>query len=206
MFTKELMHYYLGVLSTRLTSAPVEIWVVNDAAIVLQFGFKESCSCIDVIKDVELDIRGFVFDIGQEHALPNGWLRDYAMFSNMFSRSLRKYIGDTVVFNNVLTCHYLSPVAIVATLLRANIPKKEAVRDAICVFIEADLTVEQVVNCFSNLYLSGLPLYLADLLVVVREHFNVNTHENKYSEIDRLFKVYGDNVQTMAGRISADLL
>ena len=92
-FTRENLDTYLKDLAKEFrkrngTAMPAEIILIGGAAVLLNYGFRDSTTDIDAIIRASSSMKDAINHVGDKHSLPNGWLNADFMRTGSYSPKL----------------------------------------------------------------------------------------------------------------------
>ena len=161
-FTKENLDRCLVALAKEFrkrngTAVPAEIVLIGGAAILENYGFRESTYDVDAIIHASSAMKEAINLISDKMGLPNGWLNTDFVKTRSYTPKLTEYSVYYKTFSNVLTVRTVSAEYLIAMKLMAGRKYKHDLSDVVGVLMEHEQTgkpigMEQIDIAMRNLY------------------------------------------------------
>ena len=140
-FNKENLDSYLRELAKDYRrkngkSMPVEIILIGGAAVVINYGFRESTYDMDAIIEASSSIKDSINYIGDKHGLPNGWLNADFMKTTSYTPKIILYSRFYKTFSNVINVRTISGEYLIVMKLMSGRQYKYDLSDVIGVLWE----------------------------------------------------------------------
>lgn len=106
-FTSENLDTYLKALAKEYKKLsgkgmPAEIILIGGAAILANYGFRESTYDMDALISASSAMRDAISHVGDEYGLPNGWLNEDFIKTKSYTPKLRQYSVHYKEFGRIL--------------------------------------------------------------------------------------------------------
>lgn len=161
-FTKENLDYYLKELAEEFRkrngkNTPAEIVLVGGAAILVNYGFRETTYDIDAVITASSAMKEAVNAVGDRLGLPNGWLNADFKNTSSYSPKLSQYSKYYRTYSNVLNIRTISAEYLVAMKLMSGRRYKKDLSDIIGILSEQErmgepLSYQQIDCAVKKLY------------------------------------------------------
>lgn len=161
-FSKESMDAYLRELAKeyrRLVgkNMPAEIVLIGGAAIIANYGFRESTTDIDAIIHAASAMKDAINTVGDKFDLPNGWLNSDFTQTDSYSPRLVEHSTYYKTFSNVVTVRTVEAEYLIAMKLRSGRQYKYDLSDVVGILAEAErkgkpISLEQIQTAYTNMY------------------------------------------------------
>lgn len=161
-FTKENLDQCLKELAKefrRLNGEviPAEIVLVGGAAILANYGFRETTYDMDAIIQASSAMKEAINHVGDRFGLPNGWLNTDFVRTKSFSPKLIEYSTYYKKFSNILTIRTVTSEYLIAMKLMSGRKYKNDLSDVIGVLREHEkrgnpISMERLKTAVLNLY------------------------------------------------------
>lgn len=160
--TKETLDYYLKELAKEFrkrngTKTPAEIIMVGGAAIIANYGFRESTQDIDAIISANSAMKESINVIGDRLNLPNGWINSDFIRTNSYTSKLVEVSKYYRTYSNILFVRTINAEYLVAMKLMSCRQYRRDLSDIIGIIKEQQekgkpLTYECISNAVHALY------------------------------------------------------
>lgn len=139
--SKENLNYYLNELSKEYRKLggknyPAEIVLIGGAAILANYGFRETTTDIDAILPSISIMKEAINHITDKHHLPEGWLNNDFMKTKSYSPKLAQYSLPYKEFNHVLSVRIVMPEYLIAMKLKSGRKYKYDLSDIVGILEE----------------------------------------------------------------------
>lgn len=139
--SKENLNYYLNELSKEYRKLggknyPAEIVLIGGAAILANYGFRETTTDIDAILPSISIMKEAINHITDKHHLPEGWLNNDFMKTKSYSPKLAQYSLPYKDFNHVLSVRIVMPEYLIAMKLKSGRKYKYDLSDIVGILEE----------------------------------------------------------------------
>lgn len=161
-FTSENMDMYLKELAKKYKKLsgrgmPAEIILIGGAAILANYGFRESTYDMDALIDASSAIDNAINSVGDEFGLPNGWLNADFVKTKSYTPKLRQYSVHYKEFSRILEIRTVQAEYLVAMKMVSARQYKNDLSDIIGIVAEHQkrdkpLTFEMIERAMMNLY------------------------------------------------------
>jgi len=136
---------------------PAEIVLIGGAAILANYGFRESTYDIDAIINASEYMKDAINIVGDELGLPNGWMNSDFVKTSSYSPKLILYSKFYKRFGNIIDVRTVTGEYLIAMKLMSARKYKNDISDVIGILIEEkrrgnDITHEIIRNAVVNLY------------------------------------------------------
>lgn len=140
-FSKENLNYYLNELSKEYRKLggknyPAEIVLIGGAAILANYGFRETTTDIDAILPSISIMKEAINHITDKHHLPEGWLNNDFVNTKSYSPKLAQYSLPYKDFNHVLSVRIVMPEYLIAMKLKSGRKYKNDLSDIVGILEE----------------------------------------------------------------------
>lgn len=200
IFTKENLDICLRELGKEFrklngTAMKAELTLIGRAAILANYGFRDSTYDVDAIIQASSAMKDAVNRVGDKFGLPNGWLNTDFTRTSSYSPKLTTFSTYYKTFSHVLTVRTISGAYLVAMKLMAGRQYKNDISDIVGILREQEnrgkpLTMGQITQAVEDLY-SGwekLPQGSQALLEQILEEGKTGELYQVYREQERLAK------------------
>ena len=107
LFTQENLDTYLKALAREYKKLggkgmPAEIILIGGAAILANYGFRESTYDMDALIDASSAMKDAINHVGDEYGLPNGWLNEDFVKTKSYTPKIRQYSVHYKEFGRIL--------------------------------------------------------------------------------------------------------
>ncbi len=141
IFTKENLDQYLKELGKEFrkrngTKMPAEIVLVGGAAILANYGFRESTYDVDAVVSASSVMKEAVNAVGDKFSLPSRWLNSDFQSTNSYSPNLRRYSKPYKTYSNVLHIRTMDAEYLVAMKLKSGRSYKKDLSDVVGILYE----------------------------------------------------------------------
>lgn len=136
---------------------PAEIILIGGAAILANYGFRESTYDMDALIDASSAMRDAINHVGDEYGLPNGWLNDDFIQTKSYTPKLWQYSDYYKEFGRILKVRTVKKEYLVAMKMVSARQFKNDLSDIVGVIAEHQrrgipLTFEMVERAMPELY------------------------------------------------------
>jgi len=140
-FTKENLDAYLKELGKEFrklngTKMPAEIVLIGGAAILANYGFRETTYDIDAVILASSVMKDAINRVGDRLNLPTGWLNTDFEKTESYSQKLLEVSVYYRIFSNVLTIRTISAEYLIAMKLMSGREYKFDLSDIIGILLE----------------------------------------------------------------------
>jgi len=132
-YLKELAKEYRRMVGKNM---PAEIVLVGGAAILANYGFRESTQDIDAIITAASAMKDAITVVGDRYDLPSGWLNSDFIKTDSYSPKLIEFSCYYRTFANVVTVRTIEAEYLIAMKLRAGRQYKYDLSDVIGILAE----------------------------------------------------------------------
>jgi len=161
-FTKENLDTYLKELGKEFrklngAKVPAEIILIGGAAILANYGFRETTYDIDAIILASAAMKDAINHVGDKLGLPNGWLNTDFKNTNSYSDKLIEVSVYYKTFSNILTVRIVSAEYLVAMKLMSGREYKFDLSDIVGILLEHErsnnpISREMIESAVAKLY------------------------------------------------------
>lgn len=161
-FTSENLDTYLKALAKEYKklsgkSIPAEIILIGGAAILANYGFRESTYDMDALISSSSAISDAISHVGDEYGLPNGWLNEDFIKTKSYTPKLRQYSVHYKEFGRILEIRTVQAEYLLAMKMVSARDYKNDLSDIIGIIAEHQkrqlpLTWEMVERAMLELY------------------------------------------------------
>lgn len=139
------------------TAVPAEIILIGGAAILENYGFRESTYDVDAVIHASSAMKEAINLVGDKMGLPNGWLNTDFTKTRSYTPKLTEYSIYYKTFSNVLSVRTVSAEYLIAMKLMAGRRYKHDLSDVAGVLMEHEragkpISREQIDTAMQNLY------------------------------------------------------
>lgn len=200
VFTKENLDACLSRLAKEFrklngTKVPAEIVLIGGAAVLANYGFRDTTYDIDAIIRASSYMKEAINHVGDEMGLPNGWLNSDFTKTKSYSPKLLQYSKYYKRFGHVLEVRTVSEEYLVAMKLMSGRQYKNDISDVIGILREQKergkpLTLERIKNAVCNLYdcWDNLPQDSRNLIAEVMQDEQYEALYEQYRSNERIAK------------------
>ncbi len=192
VFTKENLDVYLKELAKEFrklngTKMPAEITLIGGAAILANYGFRDSTTDIDAVIHASSAMKEAVNHVGDKFKLQSSWLNADFMNTASYSAKLTEISVYYKTFSNILTIRTVSAEYLIAMKLKAGRKYKNDLSDIIGILAEHQkrgnpLTLEKINTAVTILY-GGFDSIPKDSAVFIENAFTCADLEKIYNDI-----------------------
>ena len=168
---------------------PAEIVLIGGAAIISNYGFRDSTTDIDALIEATHSMKDAINIVGDRNGLPNDWLNADFMMTNSYTPKISQYSKFYKSFAYVLDVRVVTREYLVAMKLMSVRQYKNDISDIIGVLKEekengTPITIEEITTAITNLYgdWSVLSQYSRDLIEKLIANDNFDGLYEKYRE------------------------
>ncbi len=138
---------------------PIEIILVGGAAVMENYGFRETTRDIDAILPTASIIKESIRHTGDKYALPDGWLNDDFVKTKSYSSKLFLYSVPYKTINQVLNVRTVTAEYLIAMKLKSARDYKNDLSDIAGILNEhksngKEITFQMIDTAVKNLYRS----------------------------------------------------
>lgn len=161
-FTSENLDTYLKALAKEYKklggkSMPAEIVLIGGAAILANYGFRESTYDMDALISASSAMREAISHVGDEYGLPNGWLNEDFIKTKSYTPKLRQYSVHYKEFGRILEIRTVQAEYLLAMKMISARDYKNDLSDIVGIIAEHQhrqlpLTWEKVEQAMLELY------------------------------------------------------
>lgn len=161
-FTSENLDTYLKALAKEYKklsgkSIPAEIILIGGAAILANYGFRESTYDMDALISASSAMSDAISHVGDEYGLPNGWLNEDFIKTKSYTPKLRQYSVHYKEFGRILEIRTVQAEYLLAMKMVSARDYKNDLSDIIGIIAEHQqrqlpLTWEMVERAMLELY------------------------------------------------------
>lgn len=161
-FTSENLNTYLKALAKEYKklsgkSMPAEIVLIGGAAILANYGFRESTYDMDALISASSAMRDAISHVGDEYGLPNGWLNEDFIKTKSYTPKLRQYSVHYREFGRILEIRTVQAEYLLAMKMVSARDYKNDLSDIVGIIAEHQhrqlpLTWEKVERAMLELY------------------------------------------------------
>jgi len=200
VFTKENLDACLSRLAKEFrklngTNVPAEIVLIGGAAVLANYGFRDTTYDIDAIIRASSYMKEAINHVGDEMGLPNGWLNSDFTKTKSYSPKLLQYSKYYKRFGYVLEVRTVSEEYLVAMKLMSGRQYKNDISDIIGILREQKergkpLTLERIKTAVCDLYdcWDNLPQDSRDLIAEVMRDEQYEALYEQYRSNERITK------------------
>lgn len=136
---------------------PAEIILVGGAAILANYGFRDSTADIDAVINSASSMKDAINHVGDRFGLSNGWLNADFIRTGSYSPKLSEISIHYKTFSNILEIRTISAEYLIAMKLRSGRKYKNDLSDIIGILAEQKernltLSFEQIDTAVKKLY------------------------------------------------------
>lgn len=161
-FTSENLDTYLKALAKEYKKLsgkgmPAEIILIGGAAILANYGFRESTYDMDALISATSAMRDAISHVGDEYGLPNGWLNEDFVKTKSYTPKLRQYSVHYKEFGRILEIRTIRAEYLLAMKMMSARDYKNDLSDIVGIIAEHQqrqlpLTWEMVDRAMLELY------------------------------------------------------
>jgi hypothetical protein len=192
LFTKENLDVYLKELGKEFRKlngkkVPAEIVLVGGAAILINYGFRESTYDMDGIILASSSMKDAINHVGDRLDLPNGWLNEDFKRTPSFSEKLFAVSTYYKTFSNIIKVRTVAAEYLVAMKLMSGRQYKNDLSDIVGILWEHHKSGNSITK--GDIERAIIQLYGADVSVpphsqkVLEDAFVYEDLESVYHEI-----------------------
>ena len=171
---------------------PIEIILVGGAAVMENYGFRETTRDIDAILPTASIIKESIRHTGDKYALPDGWLNDDFVKTKSYSSKLFLYSVPYKTVNQVLNVRTVTAEYLIAMKLMSARDYKNDLSDIAGILNEhksvgKEITYEMIDTAVNNLYGSWdlVPHRASDFLKDLLNSKDLQTSYNRIREEEK---------------------
>jgi len=136
LFTQENLDTYLKALAREYKKLggkgmPAEIILIGGAAILANYGFRESTYDMDALIDASSAMKDAINHVGDEYGLPNGWLNEDFVKTKSYTPKIRQYSVHYKEFGRILEVRTVKAEYLIAMKLVSARPYKNDLSDIV---------------------------------------------------------------------------
>lgn len=168
-------------------SIPAEIILIGGAAIIENYGFRETTTDIDALITASSAMKDAISNVGNKLGLPAGWLNDDFKKTDSYSSKLYEVSKYYKSFYGVLNIRTVSEEYLIAMKLKAGRKYKNDLSDIVGILFEhkkngSEITENQIMTAIEKLYGSSdnIP---ADSKMFILGLIKNGDYESVYNEI-----------------------
>ena len=160
--TREELEVYLKELGKEFRklngrTMPAEIILIGGAAIIANYGFRETTTDVDAIIQASSAMKDAINRVGDKYELPYGWLNDHFIKTDSFSNKLIEVSKPYRTFANILDVRIVTDEYLVAMKLRAGRKYKHDLSDVVGIMAEHEkkgtpITMNELKSAVQKLY------------------------------------------------------
>lgn len=141
LFTSENLDTYLKALAKEYKKLsgkgmPAEIILIGGAAILANYGFRESTYDMDALISASSVMEEAINHVGDEYGLPNGWLNTDFMKTKSYTPKLRQYSVHYKEFGRILEIRTIKAEYLIAMKMVSARQYKNDLSDIIGIIAE----------------------------------------------------------------------
>lgn len=168
------------------TAVPAEIVLIGGAAILENYGFRESTYDVDAVIHASSVMKEAINLVGDKMGLPNGWLNTDFVKTRSYTPKLAEYSIYYKTFSNVLNVRTVSAEYLIAMKLMAGRRYKHDLSDVVGVLMEHErigkpISREQIDAAMQNLY-SGWDNVPEDSRIFIENVMQSQNYEALYRQ------------------------
>lgn len=191
-FSKEEIDIYLSKLSKEYKklggrNMPVEIVLTGGAAVVTNYGFRDSTTDIDAIIPVVSIMKEAITHVGDNNGLHNGWLNADFTKTSSYSPNLASFSKHYKTYNQILNVRTITGEYLVAMKLKSARQYKYDMSDIVGILAEHErqgkpILYKDIDNAVINLYgnWNGISLEAKDELDTI---FSIGHYAELYDKV-----------------------
>lgn len=193
-FTKDNLDTYLKALAKEYkkrnrNAPPAEIILVGGAAILTNYGFRNTTTDVDAIIHATSAMKDSINHVGDTFNLPNNWLNTDFTHTSSYSPKLSEISTYYKTFSNILQVRTISAEYLVAMKLCSGRKYKNDLSDIIGILAEhekrgAPITMDAINNAVLSLYSDWKKISTESLTFITNALQNKN-YQNLYSTVNR---------------------
>lgn len=193
-FTKENLDIFLKELGKEFrklnkTAIPAEIILIGGAAILANYGFRDSTMDVDAVIYASSAMKDAINRVGEKYNLPYGWLNADFMRTGSYSPKLDEYSVYYRTFSNVLRIRTVSAEYLIAMKLKSGRRYKNDLSDIIGILAEHEkkgnpISLEKINTAVINLY-GNWDGISADSKKFIEDALNNGGYEKIYSTVNK---------------------
>ena len=162
LFTQENLDTYLKALAREYKKLggkgmPAEIILIGGAAILANYGFRESTYDMDALIDASSAMKDAINHVGDEYGLPNGWLNEDFIKTKSYTPKIRQYSVHYKEFGRILEVRTVKAEYLIAMKLMSARPYKNDLSDIVGILaehqrLEKPVTFDMIQQAVVELY------------------------------------------------------
>lgn len=196
-FTKENLNLYLRELAKEYRkrngkSMPVEIIMIGEASVVLNYGFRASTYDMDVVMVIEgaSFLKDAINYVGDKYHLPNGWVNGDVVKTDSYTPRIIRYSRYYKTLSGVVTFRTVTGEYLLAMKLRAGRAYKYDRSDVIGILWEQEkrgdpLTMDRIRNVVVDLY-DSYDVLSDEVKDFIEEAIREGGYETKYDLVRQI--------------------
>ena len=177
---------------------PAEIILVGGAAVLANYGFRDSTTAVDAIISASSVMKEAIIKVGDNFGLPHEWLNNNFKTTTSFTGKLVEVSQYYKTFSNVLQVRAVSAEYLLAMKLMSGRQYKKDLSDIAGILLEhhrmgRPITMEAIKQAVVKLYgdWSSLPQKSQD---IIQEAFVYGDYENLYEKLGKREKSIRQNM------------
>lgn len=192
VFTKDDLEHYLKELAKEYRklagkNIPAEIVLVGGAAILVNYGFRDTTTDIDAIIHAASSMKDAIYRVGDKFDLPHRWLNADFMRTGSYSSKLDEVSVHYKELSNVVTVRMITEEYLVAMKLRSGRKYKNDLSDIIGILADHErngkpITMEMIDKAVDQLY-GGWEGFPEDSKPFIENTIKNGRYEEIYSSI-----------------------
>ncbi|NLK73082.1 MAG: hypothetical protein GX285_08710 [Clostridiales bacterium] len=191
-FNKENLDIYLKELAKLFRKqngkyATAEIILVGGAAILINYGFRNTTVDVDAIIHASSSMKDAINQVGDNYNLPNSWLNTDFMRTDSYTEKLNEFSKYYKTFSDVLQVRSVSAEYLIAMKLKSGRKYKNDLSDIIGILAEHEkrgepITLDRVDKAVNNLY-QGWDGISKDVKTFIKNAFKAGNYQELYRQI-----------------------
>lgn len=163
-FTKENLDSYLKELAKEFRKkngkkVPAEIILIGSAAILVNYGFRDSTTDIDAIIHASSAMKEAINLVGDRYQLPNNWLNSDFIRTSSYSPQLIEVSKYYRTYSNIVEIRTIDAQYLIAMKLKSGRKYKSDLSDIVGILKEHDMNnrtlfIEDIQKAVNKLYKS----------------------------------------------------
>ncbi len=192
VFTKDDLENYLKELAKEYRklagkNIPAEIVLVGGAAILVNYGFRDTTTDIDAIIHAASSMKDAIYRVGDKFDLPHRWLNTDFMRTGSYSLKLDEVSVHYKELSNVVSVRMITGEFLVAMKLRSGRKYKNDLSDIIGILADHErngkpITMEMIDKAVERLY-GGWKDFPEDSKPFIENAMKNGKYEEIYSSI-----------------------
>ena len=162
VFTKENVDFYLKELGKEYRKlngkgTPAELILIGGASVLVNYGFREMTTDIDVLMHAASTMKEAIYNIGERYDLPSDWLNSDFKRTDSFTFKLFEFSKYYKTYYGVLTIRVISAEYLVAMKLMSGRKYKNDKSDVIGILAEHEkknksISYDKIKKAVTDLY------------------------------------------------------